>query len=123
MVQSPDESRTQVALNALGRGREYGGVVLDGELAAVLGVARPAALHTKTLARLGAQQVAHYRHQRLAAAGSRAVRGASGQDAGDCVAGLVIGVGDALKDGLQGRQRMNGDRRRMLLHEDSVSPS
>jgi hypothetical protein len=51
-----DQSRAQVAADPLDRCRQHGVVGLDLELAAVLGVAGPAALQSQALPRLGPKQ-------------------------------------------------------------------
>src|SRR4051794_24382511 len=71
-------------------------IVVDLELAPVLGMTRPATLHAQALARLCAQEIAHHGQQ---------VGVASGRDARHGVARLVVRVGDALKDAFEGGQR------------------
>jgi hypothetical protein len=87
-----DQAGAQVAPDALHGGRQHRRVVLHGELAAVLRVRAPAALHPQRLPHLRAQQRADDGEQ-LAAA--------SGVDAGDRVAVFLVGVGDALEDPLE----------------------
>jgi hypothetical protein len=92
-----DEARAEIAADALDRRRQHSGVAAHLELAAVLRMALPHALHAQALAGLGAEEGADDGEQ-VAATPARG-------DAGDRVAGLLVGVGDALKDRLQCRQR------------------
>jgi hypothetical protein len=91
-----DEARAKVAPNALDRSGQHRRVVAHLELLAELGMALPDAAHAQALARLRPEQVAHDRGQVAAPAHG---------DAGDGVAVLLVGVGDALEDGLQGDER------------------
>ena len=64
-----DQARAEIAADALDGGGKDGGVVLDGELLAVLGMGAPAALHPQRLAGLGAEQRADDGEQIATAAG------------------------------------------------------
>ena len=82
-----DQPRAEVAADPLNRRRQHGVVGLDLELAAVLGMAGPAAPQPQALPGLGPQQRPDHRQQ---------VTGTVGGHPGHGVAGLLIGVGDPL---------------------------
>jgi hypothetical protein len=98
-----DQPRAEVAADPLDRRRQHGVVGLDLELAAILGVAGPAALQAQALPGLGPKQRPDHGQQ---------VAGPVGGHPGHCVAGLLVGVGDPLQHRVQDRRR----RRPRLLH-------
>ena len=85
-----DQAGAQIAADALDRRGQEGGVVLDGELLAVLRVGAPAALHAQRFARL--------RPEQRADDGQQIARAAARVDPRDGVAALLVGVGDPLQD-------------------------
>ena len=85
-----DEAGSQIAADALDGGGQHGGVVLDGELLAVLRVGAPAALHAERFAGLRAEECPDD--------GEEVAGAAAGVDPGDGVAALLVGVGDPLQD-------------------------
>ena len=88
-----DQARAQVSLDALGGGRQHGGVGVHLELLAVFRVARPPAAHPQGLAHLRAEQRPHRRDEVRAAA--------PGIYPGDRVPGLRIGEGHAFQHALE----------------------
>jgi hypothetical protein len=99
-----DQPRAQVAADSLDGCRQDGGVGLDLELTAVLGMAGPPAPQAQALPGLRSQQRTDHGQQ---------ITGTSGRHASDGVAGLLVGVGDPLQHRVQGRRW----RRPRLLHE------
>src|SRR5215211_6693699 len=98
-----DQSRAEIAADPLNRRWQHGGVGLDLELAAVLGMAGPAAPQPQALPRLSPKQRPDHGQQ---------ITGPVGGHAGHGVARLFVGVGDPLQHRVQGRRR-----RLRLLHE------
>src|SRR5690606_37909814 len=99
-----DEAGAEVAADALDGGGQDGGVGPDLELAAVAGVGGPAAGEPERLAHLGAEQGADDGEEFGRAAGGHA---------GDGVAAVLVGVGDAFEDGFEVGSRDTG---RTLTH-------
>jgi hypothetical protein len=93
---SLDQPRAEVAADALDGRRKHRLVGLHLELAAVLGMAFPAAPQTQAFPGLRPKQRPDHRHKV-----SRPPRG----HPGDGVAGLLVGVGDAFKHRVQRRGR------------------
>jgi hypothetical protein len=103
----PDQPRTQIPADPLDGRREHGGVGLDLELAAVLGMAGPAAPQPQALPGLGPEQRADHGQQ---------VASPVGGHPGHRIARLLVGVGDPLKHRLQ-----RGRRHPPLLHTGTVA--
>ena len=110
-----DQPRSQVLLDARGRGGQDGGVGVHLELPAVPGVGRPPAGQPQELAHLRAEQRPDRRDQLRADP-----RTSFGRDPGDRVPGLGIGERDPLQHPVQYRAAaLAGHHRR---HKDNLSP-
>ncbi len=100
-----DQAGAEVTADALHRGGEQGAVAADLELAAVQRMAPPASLQAQAPARLGAEQGPDHGDQ-VGRPGAR--------HPGDGVAGLLVGVGDALQHAVQHRGGGTGRKGRSL---------
>ena len=89
-----NQPRSQVLLDARGRGGQHGGVGVHLELPAVPRVSRPAAAQPQELADLRAEQRPDRRDQ---------LRASFGRDPGDRVPGLRVGERDPLQHAVQHR--------------------
>ena len=110
-----DQPGAEVAQDALHRGGQHGGVVLDVELPAVLRVGAPPAAQPQRLAGLGAQQRPDHGDQ---------VTPAAGIDLRDGVAVVFVGIGDPFQRRLQSGQRdRRRDRHRHLTCHTAPAPT